>query len=73
MKYDTLLFLRTPGQELLHSITRFLYLEEAVFTKEQPNCLIYRKITHYRAPGEFTISGLRLMAEYYSFYLHLCV
>lgn len=34
MKYDTVLFLRTPGQELLHSIIRFLYLKEAIFTKE---------------------------------------
>lgn len=40
MKYDTLLFLRTPGQELLHSIIRFLYLKEAISTKEELNCLI---------------------------------
>lgn len=39
MKYDTLLFLRTPGQELLHSIIRFLYLKEAIFTKGELNCL----------------------------------
>lgn len=41
MKYDTVLFLRTPGQELLHSIIRFLYLKEAIFTKEELCRLIY--------------------------------
>lgn len=41
MKYDTVLFLRTPGQELLHSIIRFLYLKEAIFTKEELCHLIF--------------------------------
>lgn len=41
MKYDTVLFLRTPGQELLHSIIRFLYLKEAIFTKEELCRLIF--------------------------------
>lgn len=41
MKYDTVLFLRTPGQELLHSIIRFLYLKEAIFAKEELCLLIF--------------------------------